>query len=476
MTTGSRIFWITLALALFLSRAAHVNILWADEDYHLAAAVQILHGKMLYREVWYDKPPLNALVLASFGAWPGWPLRIFSMALELATAAVAYLFASKAWGPRSGYVAATLYVFFQIFYFAHTVIPLEPDSLMMLPQFAAVYLAWRGRPFWAGMLSGIAFLLNVKGLFVLAACLFFTRMGMIPLLAGFAAPVVMMVVWLASQGAYHDYVEQVWHWGFLYAAHPLEDPFTERLRRFASWQVFHGALWVAAIFAWARAGSLGARIAWWLLLAFTAPALGFRFLPRYFDQIVPPLVILAPLGVLEAARRTGWRTAVLALALIVPVVRFGPRYIYLLDDNFNHRPYDWSDTAMDAESRAGAAVVQKIAKRGDTIFIWGYRPNVVAYTRLAIAGQLWDSQPVTMVPADRHLGDSMSLDPTWSNENQEKLVLTSPTIIVDGLSAYNPDLDIHNFSRLRKWFSRYCVAGTAGRGMTIYRICSEIEP
>ena len=68
-------FWAGLSAALLASRLAHINILWADEDYHLAAAIQVLDGKMLYRNVWYDKPPLNALLLALFGAWPGWPLR-----------------------------------------------------------------------------------------------------------------------------------------------------------------------------------------------------------------------------------------------------------------------------------------------------------------------------------------------------------------------------------------------------------------
>ena len=69
-------FWVSLTGVLLLSRLCHVNILWADEDYHLAAAIQMLHGKMLYRDLWYDKPPLSALVAVLFGAWPGWPLRI----------------------------------------------------------------------------------------------------------------------------------------------------------------------------------------------------------------------------------------------------------------------------------------------------------------------------------------------------------------------------------------------------------------
>src|SRR6267154_2257403 len=73
---GAILFWSLLGAVLLASRAAHLNVLWADEDYHLAAAIQLLHGKMLYRDLWYDKPPLNAIVCLLFGAWPGWPLRI----------------------------------------------------------------------------------------------------------------------------------------------------------------------------------------------------------------------------------------------------------------------------------------------------------------------------------------------------------------------------------------------------------------
>jgi len=38
------------------ARLCHKDLLWPDEDYRLAAAIQILHGKALYRDVWYEKP------------------------------------------------------------------------------------------------------------------------------------------------------------------------------------------------------------------------------------------------------------------------------------------------------------------------------------------------------------------------------------------------------------------------------------
>ena len=99
-------FWASLTGVLLLSRVCHLNILWADEDYHLAAAIQMLHGKMLYRDLWYDKPPLTAVVALLFGALPAWPLRIASSLLAAAACAVAFRFAASLWSRREGYWAA----------------------------------------------------------------------------------------------------------------------------------------------------------------------------------------------------------------------------------------------------------------------------------------------------------------------------------------------------------------------------------
>ena len=41
------------------------GIVWVEEAYPAAAAIQILHGKTIYRDFWFDKPPLvPALYLA----------------------------------------------------------------------------------------------------------------------------------------------------------------------------------------------------------------------------------------------------------------------------------------------------------------------------------------------------------------------------------------------------------------------------
>ncbi|MGH8102743.1 MAG: hypothetical protein ACREIW_15715, partial [Chthoniobacterales bacterium] len=60
LLTGPRAkyLWAMLVVALACLRLCHVHLLWSDEDYHLAAAIHILDGKVPYRDFWYDKPPL----------------------------------------------------------------------------------------------------------------------------------------------------------------------------------------------------------------------------------------------------------------------------------------------------------------------------------------------------------------------------------------------------------------------------------
>ncbi len=472
-------FWVCLTGAILLSRLCHANILWADEDYHLAAAIQLLHGKMLYRDVWYDKPPLSALIAMLFGAWPGWPLRIAGTAVIAASCAVAFRFASDLWSRREGYWAAGLLAFSAIFYLSPATIPLEPDTLMILPHLAAVYLAWKRRPLAAGLAAGLAFALNIKGLAVLLVCLIFAPATWPLIIAGFLIPNALLLGWLVSQHAFSAYVESVWRWGLLYAGAPPGDaPVEHAIVRLVNWFGFHAALGLAAVWYFVRSKDDGprARILVWAAVSLGAAGVGWRFSPHYLNQLLPPLAIAGARGLFvlaaesRALRRAG--AAVLAIAALVAIIRFGPRYFLLAADDLAGRPHTWRDVALDQESRQTSAMIRTLAREGDTIFIWGYRPNLVVYTRLPVASRMWESQPLTGVPADRHLRDATSVDPEWARQNRAELVRSSPAIIVDGLSGYNPRLDIRDYPDLAAWFQRYCLAGRAGL-TSVYRLCTR---
>ena len=166
--------------------AAHLcesGVLWAEEDLPLAAALRMWHGSVLYRDIWFDKPPLVPAVYLLWGARFGPVLRVAGAIYAWLACVLAYVFATGLWSPRlysqdggsrrEGYFAAALLGFFLTFDTHSAVLPLAADLLLLVPHLAAVLLASRSQFFWSGLAAGIGFLFNAKGVFVLAACLVF---------------------------------------------------------------------------------------------------------------------------------------------------------------------------------------------------------------------------------------------------------------------------------------------------------------
>ena len=231
-----------LFLGLLAARLCHSGIVWVEEAYPTAAAIQILDGKSLYRDVWFDKPPLSALIYLLWDARIGVILRIAGAAFVFACCWMLWRFARELWGPREGLAAALLLGFFLTFGIPAAVMALAPDLLMVLPHIAAVYLAWRGRPFLSGLVAGVALLVNAKAFFVLCACLFFAWQGAGWLLGGFAIPNIIALIWYGR-----PYVDQVWRWGALYSAQAFA--FTTGLVKTGNWAGFQAALVVGAAIA-----------------------------------------------------------------------------------------------------------------------------------------------------------------------------------------------------------------------------------
>jgi hypothetical protein len=211
----------------------------------------------------------------------------------------------------------------------------------------------------------------------------------------------------------------------------------------------------------------------WTLISLGASAVGWSFAPRYLDQLLPPLILAASRGfVLVNAEKRRMLQAVLAIALLIPAIRFGPRYATLAAETLRGEPHAWTDTAMDQDSRAAARIISRLATKDSTLFVWGYRPNIFVYTRLAAASRFSDSQPLTGVPADRHLSDDRPIlnDSAEDSaaDHRAELARSRPDFIADGLSLYNPRLDIHRYPDLALWFAQYYeVARTPGT--VIYR-------
>jgi hypothetical protein len=336
-------------------------------------------------------------------------------------------------------------------------------------------LAWQRKPLAAGLIAGLAFLISSKGAFVLAACLIFNPGGAAWMVAGFLAPNLVAVGILAAGGALTAYWEQIWRWGFLYAG---ADPAAQRgIAGLINWLGFQSALVIGVAAWWMRPSDEESQRRWqfagWIGVSLIGVAIGWRFAPRYFLQLLPALVIPASRGIVVLRVKAPLLAyLLLGAALAVPLVRFGPRYVTLALEDAHGVLHGWQDVAMDRESREAARLLSSMSEPGDTIFIWGYRPNLVAYTRLPVGARLWDSQPLTGVPADRHLSSAQPIDADWARRNREQLTHSRPTWIADGLSVYNPALDIHNYPDLSVWLKEYCEVARAER-ITLYRLCAR---
>ncbi len=183
----------------------------------MAAAIDILHGKVPYRDFWYDKPPLSAFYYVLMGAAPGVVLRLWDAAYILLCCFLGYKLARSWWGENEGRWAALLLAFFTTFYLPAAVIPFAPDALLIAPHLAAIYFARQGRAWAAGAMCGVGFWINVKALFVLAVCVVWGWSAVV----GFGAVVVVGAAGLAASGALRDYwFAQVWSMGVM-RMHPV---------------------------------------------------------------------------------------------------------------------------------------------------------------------------------------------------------------------------------------------------------------
>ncbi len=289
---------------------------------------------------------------------------------------------------------------------------------MLAPHLTAVWLAWKGRAFESGLAAGVAFLCNVKGLFVLAGCAVFAFPALPLLAAGFAIPCAVAAALLPLDA----YVAQVWVWSSLYAGSTfLLHPLWNGVVRTLNWLGFHAALVAGAV------GRMPWKFVAWLGISFVAVAVGWRFFPRYYLQLLPPMVILA-------SRAKGRRMAMLVgVLLLVPLIRFGPRYV----ETALHRP--WSDVAMDNDSRAAAKLVRRVTSPGDTMFVWGYRPELWVYTGLPDATRFLDSQALTGVPADRHLTQSEPVTVEGPRAARAELARSRPDVRTGWLERFQSE-------------------------------------
>lgn len=489
-------FFAGVALLLLISRLCHLRILWAEEGYGAAGGVQTILGKVIYRDFWFDKPPLAAWIYVLWGAFPGWPLRLAGAALAFLTVIAAWKCAKLVWlnrdgdgeverdcGPEAAW-AAGLMAFFQVFDIPAAVMTIGPDLLTVPLAFWGVAAARSGSPVWAGLALAVAVHSNAKGLLLVPVVLLWGERKRWLIIASAAGFFAAGLGGLAMAGALPGYWHQVWEFGRLYSTDAfVANPWHEGALRTANWMGFRAALLIPAGIAWCKAPFRERlNFAIWLAAGVAGVLAGLRFFPRYYLILLPPLVLLASRGFVllwedERSRRLSMkvktvRVRVLAVALLlIPLGRFGPRYAILAGDLLTGRPHQWADLALNQDSQAVATLLKTSEKTGTdpnskgtdqisgrnlrptTLLVWGYRPDLFAYTRFLSATPFLDSQMLTGVLGDRHLTSAHVSIPEAAQYRAD-LVRGAPTFLVDGLGPLNPALAVDRYPELRDWLAR----------------------
>lgn len=179
--TVLKVFALVAAVS-FVLRIAYAGHLYEDDGLWFTVGEELLRGKALYREIYFDKPPGLALTYLllfwSFGAHVI-TVRLFTIAYSIAIAAVLFLFGSRLYDKRIGLLTALMFAVFSTTYPHFQA--LNTDLLMVLPYAAGAYLLVRSR--WdvsspsaapsskrllalaGGALIGVAFQINPKAIF-----------------------------------------------------------------------------------------------------------------------------------------------------------------------------------------------------------------------------------------------------------------------------------------------------------------------
>ena len=401
--------------------------------------MEVLRGKTLFRDVWYDKPPLVVWTYLLWGARSGAVLRLAGAAYVVAVSFAAYRVARLRWSEKEALTAALFGAWFLTFALPSAVIPLASDMLLILPHLVAIYFAWSNKPFWSGAAAGIGLLYSSKAIFVLAACALWQWRAAPLLLAGFAAPNAIALAWMWLHGSAAEFYKQVWQWGSIYAANTfIENPLIEGLKRTVNWMGFQIALVVGAILAIRRDRDWREIV--WIVLALAGAVLGLRFFPRYYFLLLPPMIVLAARGWALQKQRY-----ILIVLLAIPFLRFAPGY--LLPNS--------PDLVMDTFSRNTAREIHEHSTPADTLFVWGFRPDIFVYSGLPAGTRFLESQPISGILADRHLFSARPVSADFLEQNRAELIRSRPTWIVDGLGLFNPPLAISNQPYLRDWLAQY---------------------
>jgi len=403
----------------FLLRIWYAGNLYQDDGLWFTAAEEILRGKALYREIFFDKPPVLPLVYAAlfnlFGAHI-LTIRLFTICYSILVSSLLYLSGSHLYDRRTGLVAGLLFAIFSTTYISGDMQSLNTEFLMAPFYIAGAFLLIRscfGRErsgllaFAGGAMAGIAFQINPKGAFDL---IFFALLLVVarswndaPLLeyarramklfalavAGLAAASLPFVAWLFATDSMSRYVLYVWKWGFRYSSYYPAARGAEILLHYGTdYFLINNTLLLGLLIivgittkrSVQRTNRLEGEsreffntdlvLLLWFAVSFAGVAAGGRFFAHYYFQIIPGLCLIGSRGLLELFRWSKSRNRIAnAAVLILLTSGFGYTLVRTHSETAD-LALSWMQgrpNKINRETRIAAAIVRDIPNPADAV-------------------------------------------------------------------------------------------------------------
>lgn len=490
----------TLPALIFMALTFALRVpFWArpldtDEGLYAYGGWQLLHGTVLYRDLWDFKPPgvyfLNALVF-----WLGSPdalnLYIAASVFSAVTCLAVYRVADLLWGRSTACCSSLLFALFAVSPYWQGC-GVNTEVFMIAPMVWSLYLVLKHSEsgdrkafFVAGLLLGMATLFKqVTGLGIVigvAASLYAVKdrenrlrralTFLLPFVAGALIPWIVFALCFVYLGAIKDFL----FWVFLYPSRYMTFTFVNRIW----YQTYHRSLWVmyGTSMVWLfsiiglvsvlkRSPGVKEKLACLFYpLSVIGVCAGWNFFPHYFVQMAPVLAIFSGRGVavlFERVRAQGLRPfSALGLALLVlsgglfaqAHYRFFTSYS---GDEISMREYLWAYPAVPifGVTRQLGLELRQITRETETIFVWKHHPQINFYALRKTPAR----SPIVSLPGLPFLEDETVLDVERGRP--------AYVVVFDGLFLYN-------FPRIRErilknYTKTYDIAGLASPEIGIY--------
>jgi 4-amino-4-deoxy-L-arabinose transferase-like glycosyltransferase len=367
------LFLLFLLLAVALRAPTLSNRVFDSDEAYLATQAQVLaDGGRLYVDTVDRKPPvvpyLYAAVFWLTGSDGLAPVRALATLAHAVTALLLALEARRRFRWRyAPLFAGGAYLLAATAFFPPDAQAANFEVFMLPIMTAAMLLGIRRRPAAAGATLGLATLTKQTAAAALLALVFlawrFRRWrGVVTLGAAFAVPVIAAALVLGP----HDFVYWVFtgNGGYVDVAGVVG--YTIGLAaRHTGWFLFgSSALIVLLPCAW-RHRREDCDLWMWLISGAIAVAIGFRFFPHYYLQLLPPLALLATRGLDTLSR--AHRLRVLPVVALLAVVSTA----YFLVPAFTQG--DNRDTRI---ALAVARYVERHTAPNQRVLVWGQAPEV----------------------------------------------------------------------------------------------------